>query len=339
MSLYSKIIYPLALILLIIGSCKTDPKPLQKIIINGNAQGTYYNITYFDEKGRNFKSDIDSLLMIVDKSVSIYDTASIISRVNNNDTSVIIDMIFVENFNLSQKISALTQGSFDITVGPLVNAWGFGFKKKEKITTILIDSLLNFVGFQNVAIINGKVQKKHSGIRIDFNAIAQGYSVDLVGKYFDDIGIQNYLIDIGGEVMGKGKKPDGKSWVVGIDKPLEDGNYDHQLQAKLKLDDKSLATSGNYRKFYIENGVKYSHTIDPKTGYPVQHSLLSATVLANDCGTADALATAFMVMGVEKAKIFLQNNPDFDAYLIYAGKSGIIETFITKGVEQKLITD
>ena len=241
-----------------------------------------------------------------------------------------LDFYFTDIFNLSKEIHSNTTGAFDPTVGPLVNAWGFGFTDRMKVDQNVVDSLLPLVNFHKVKIAENKVIKEDSRIQFDFNAIAQGYSVDLVGKLLESKGIENYLIDIGGEVLAKGKKPNGDLWEVGIEKPKDNASYGEGLQAIVKLENKALATSGNYRKFYEVNGIRYSHTIDPKTGYPVQHSLLSVSVLADECATADAYATAFMVLGLEKSKTLLNEFKNLDAYFIYSDEHGNLKTFFTR---------
>ena len=301
------------------------------IKFTGEAQGTYYAVTYFDTNRRNFQSEIDSLLNAFDQSVSVWVPNSVISKVNRNDTLVELDFYFTDIFNLSKEIHSSTAGAFDPTVGPLVNAWGFGFTDRMKVDQNIVDSLRPLVNFHKVKIAENKVIKEDSRIQFDFNAIAQGYSVDLVGKLLESKGIENYLIDIGGEVLVRGKKPNDDLWKVGIEKPKDNASYGEGLQAIVKLENKAMATSGNYRKFYEENGIKYSHTIDPKTGYPVQHSLLSVSVLADDCATADAYATAFMVLGLEKSKTLLSELRHPDAYFIYSDEHGNLKTFFTRG--------
>ena len=314
-----------------------NPHREAKLIkFTGEAQGTYYAVTYYDELGINFKSEIDSLLEIFDQSVSIWVPNSIISKINRNDSSVNPDYYFTEIFNLSKEVYDKSDGAFDPTVGPLVNAWGFGFTDRMKVDKNIIDSLLPLVGFSKVKLSDNKIIKEKHGIQFDFNAIAQGYSVDLSGKLLEERGITSYLIDIGGEVLGKGKKPNGDFWKVGIEKPKDNASYGEDLQAIVELNNKALATSGNYRKFYEENGIRYSHTIDPETGYPVQHSLLSVSVLANNCGLADAWATTFMVMGLEKSKDLLKNETDIEACFIYSDEEGNIKTFFSKGFEMIL---
>lgn len=307
----------------------------QKVSITGEAQGTYYAITYYDEQGRNLQPEIDSLLKSFDMVASMWVENSIISKVNREDTSVELNNIFIEIFKESLEVSEKTGGAFDFTVGPLINAWGFGFRNQMEMDQHIVDSLLRFVGFEKVKLLDGKIIKEDPRIQFDFNAIAQGYSVDLIADFLRSKGIHRFLVDVGGEVYAEGNKPGGEQWKVGIEKPAEDKNTQRELQAVVFLRNKALATSGSYRKFYVKDGVKYSHTINPETGYPVQHSLLSATVLADDCMTADAYATAFMVMGLEKTKEFLkETKTNLEAYLIYADEEGENQTFLTSGMRK-----
>jgi thiamine biosynthesis lipoprotein len=312
-------------------SCTSVQK---KVMFQGQTQGTYYAITYFDEEGRNFQSQADSILKAFDLSVSMWVPESVISRINSGDSLVQPDEWFIDIFKRSQEIAAKTGGAFDCTVGPLVNAWGFGFKGKIKMDQVKVDSLLQYIGYQKVSLDNQNRISKPIGVRFDFNAIAQGYAVDVLGNFLASRGINNYLIDIGGEVLGKGLKPDGQTWLVGIENPSVDSLSDRTVNTRVKLTDKALATSGSYRKYYEENGIRYSHTIDPHTGYPVRHSLLSVSVLAGDCATADGYATAFMVMGFDKAREFVENEPGLEAFFIVDGGSGIYQTYATKGLAE-----
>jgi FAD:protein FMN transferase len=313
-------------------SCKNQPEPVKFL---GEAQGTYYAITYYDREMRNFQPEIDSLFRSFDMSASVYVKESLISRFNRNDTSVVADSTFTIIFNKAKEVSENTGGAFDITVMPLVNAWGFGFTERSKVDSALVDSLLPLVGYKNIHLTDGKLFKNNSAVMIDYNAIAQGYTCDLIGDFLENKGIENYLIDVGGEVLGKGQKPDGSNWKVAIEKPAENAGSSRAVQIAVPLENKALATSGNYRKYIEENGIKYSHTIDPATGYPVQHSLLSVSVLAGDCMTADAYATAFMVFGLEKTKEFLNNNKGLEAYLIY-DDHGNLRTWSSEGFPSKL---
>jgi len=316
-------------------SCQ-GKKDLKVFKVSGTAQGTYYAITYCSDKNENLRPAMDSLFKYFDRSVSAYVPASILSRLNNNDSTVVADMIFETIFKKAMEVSVRSEGAFDITVGPLVNAWGFGFSQKAKVDQAMVDSLLQLVGYQKVQLINGKLIKADPRIRIDFDAIAQGYSSDWIAQFFEKRGIMNYLIDVGGEVLGHGTKPDGQMWSVAIEMPAKNSQDERKIQAILSLKDQAISTSGNYRKYYEENGVRYSHTIDPSNGYPVRHNLLSVSVLADDCITADAYATAFMVMGLEKAKRFLSNKRDIEAYFISDDQQGGFAIFYTPGFEKLL---
>jgi thiamine biosynthesis lipoprotein len=332
-----QIIAIIALFLLV--SCKYTKDTMQVVKFTGETQGTYYAVTYFEKDGINYQTEIDSLLHDFDLSVSMWVPQSIISKINRNEPMVKADGHFLGNFELSRKVYEKTNGAFDPTVAPLVNAWGFGFKDRMHVDKNVVDSLLPLVGFRNVKLVDNKVVKKDPHIQFDFNAVAQGYSVDLVVDFLKSNGVKACLVDIGGEVLAHGKKPDGNSWKVGIEKPKDNAAYGEGLKAIVKLENKALATSGSYRKFYEENGMRYSHTIDPKTGYPVQHSLLSVSVLADDCGAADAFATAFMVLGVNKSKKILEENPGLEAYFIYSDETGNLQTFVTKGFRKIIIEE
>ena len=332
----SRIYFSLAGILAL---CACDSKEPVLVKFTGETQGTYYSITYFDAEERNFQSHVDSLLKVFDLSASLWDTGSVISRINRNDPDVQTDEIFSELFRKSYEIFEKSGGAFDPTIGPFVNAWGFGFTNRRKVDQYVVDSLLPLVNYRNVKLENNSLIKSDPRIQLDFNAIAQGYAVDLIAGFLSERGISNYLIDIGGEVLGKGAKPRGESWKVGIEKPKDNAVYGEELQAIVQLRNQALATSGSYRKFYEENGIRYSHTIDPVTGYPVKHTLLSASVLAKDCATADAWATVFMVMGLEKSKSFIKNLEGLEAYFIYTEKNGKLNTYFTEGFKKILIED
>ncbi len=323
-------------VMLIFSSCSPE-KTLQPIHLQGEAQGTYYNMVYYDSLQRDLHPQVDSILKAFDRSVSLWLPNSILSRVNRNDTTVVLDDHFLGNFYDSQKVSKATRGAFDMTVGPLVEAWGFGFESREKVGKHIVDSLLPLVGYQKISIVNGKVVKADPRMQIDFNGIAQGYSDDVVGKYFDHLGIHNYLIDIGGEVKAKGHKPDGSFWRVGIEKPASDSVSPRILKAVILLHNMSVATSGSYRKYYEENGVRYSHTIDPKTGYPVQHSLLSVSVLTKNTAMADAYATAFMVMGYKKSRAFVESHPGLEAFFIWSAKDKTFQSYATPGFKKLIV--
>ncbi len=307
------------LIPILFSSCNQKESDLIKI--SGEAQGTTYHISYYAEKNINYKPALDSIFKKIDSSLSTYLPASIISRINRNETNVLVDDHFIKVFNKSMEVSKLTAGSFDITVAPVINAWGFGFSKKEKVDSGMIDSLLQFVGYKKIQIKGKQLIKEKPGIMLDFNAIAQGYTVDVIAKFLELKGIRSYFIELGGEVKARGKKSGDEYWKVGIDKPNEEEG-ERELQSIIKMQDQALATSGNYRKFYVENGKKFSHIIDPETGYPAKNNLLSVSVVANDCMTADAYATAFMVMGLEKSKEFLAAHTalHLEVFFIYDDK-------------------
>jgi thiamine biosynthesis lipoprotein len=268
----------------------------------------------------------------------MYDSTSIISRINNNDPTVEADDWFIDVFKKSSEVSTLSGGALDITVGPVVHAWGFGTAPIAKHDKAYIDSLLQFVGMDKVKLEGRKVTKKYPGVSLDVNAVAQGYSVDVVSKFFETKGIKNYLVEIGGEVHCKGTNAKDKLWHVGIDKPTDENIAPgDQLEAIIELDNKSLTTAGNYRKFFVENGVKYGHTIDPKTGFPAKNTLLSATVVADDAVTADAWDTAFMVLGLEKSKELLKKLPGIDVYFIYSNEQGKFEVFYSEGLKKMIV--
>ena len=315
-------------------SCN-HPEKLQKVMFGGETQGTYYAITYFEKDGVSYQNEIDSLLNDFDNTASMWVENSILSRVNRNDTNVKLNEHFIDIYELAKQVSENTKGAFDITVGPLINAWGFGFSERIKVDKHIVDSLLPLINFRAVSLSDGKIIKDKPGISFDFNAIAQGYSVDLVAGFLQTKGINNFIVDIGGEVVAHGKKPDGSLWRVGIEKPTETKDNERTLNAVVTMENTSLATSGSYRKYYEEGGIRYSHTINPKTGYPVTHSLLSVSVLAENASIADAYATAFMVMGLEKAKVFLEKNKELEAYFIYFEKDRL-KTYCTKGLQKIL---
>ena len=305
----------------------------ESIKIEGNAQGTTYHITYFDTQNRNLQPEIEKILKDFDKSVSTYIPNSIISRINSNQKNVIVDKYFKACFNKAKVVWKNTNGAFDPTVYPLVNAWGFGPGKKQKIEKAKIDSMLQFVGFELIKLKGNHVVKKDPRVAIDFNAFAQGYSVDVISEFLNSKGINSYIVEIGGEVYAKGRKPDGSNWTIGIEKPIDNKESENPLKAVVKLENLAIATSGNYRRFIIEDGIKYAHHIDPKTGYPTKNNLLSASVFSNECISSDANATGILVLGLEKAKVFLQKHPELQAYLIYSDENGKYQIYETPGLK------
>ena len=313
--------------LVILASCGRQPK---KMVLQGLAQGSYYAVTYYDEQGRNFQKEIDSIFHAVDVSVNLWVDTSVISKVNRNE-DVVLDSIFVDNFRIAQEAARLSDGYFDPTISPIVAAWGFSYKNGDSITPQLIDSLKQLVDYRNVSIENGKVVKANPAMTLDFNAIAQGYTSDLIASFLDSRGVKNYLVDTGGEIMARGCKPSGDPWIVGIEKPAENWDSEQVVQTRVALRDKGLVTSGSTRKYVERNGKRYSHCIDPNTGYPVEHQLLSATVLAENSVWADALASICMVMGMEKSLPLIESMDGVEAYYIYVNEKGDLETFATKG--------
>lgn len=314
-------------------SCQMLTNAPEKISFQGEAQGTYYMVTYFDEQNRNLQKEIDSILVDFDQSLSLWVPNSILSRVNRNEENVVLDRYFIDNFNLSEKVSEESDGAFDCTMGPLIEAWGFGFRERVDLDQRMIDSIREFVGFEKAKIENNILVKSDPRMELSFNAVAQGYSVDVVGRFLKNLGIHNFIIDIGGEVLASGNKPNSELWQVGIQRPTENQDGEIEAEVIVSLKDKALVTSGSYRKYYEKNGKRYSHMIDPSTGYPVTHSLLSVSVLADKCADADAYATAFMIMGLEKSKAFLERRNDLAAYFIYDDENGQMKTYSTKGFE------
>jgi FAD:protein FMN transferase len=315
-----------------LAACNNTP---QKNIISGEAQGTTYHISYFGPAQNNLKTEIDSLLADFDYSLSTYNPNSLITQLNNNATDS-TDEYFRVVFQKSKEVSILTDGAFDVTISPILNVWGFGHTPQAKTDSSGISELLNLVGYQKAEVINNRLNKSDSLVTLNFNAIAQGYSVDLLAEYLLSIGINDFLVELGGEIRANGTKENGESWKIGIDKPIEDVEG-RPLQAVIKLNNRSLATSGNYRKYFVEDGKRYGHSINPRTGYPAKNTLLSATVIADDCMTADAYATAFMVMGVEKTLEFLEKNGNLnlEVYLIYS-EGDDMKTYLSEGLKDLL---
>ncbi len=305
---------------------------------SGEVFGTFYNVTY--QSDNDLKSEIEAALKTVDDEFSMYNPSSTVSKINRGEKPELSGM-FMEVYELSQTVNKESGGAFDITVAPLVNAWGFGFKTKQMPDKHQVDSLRAFVGNDKFSVVNdGKKcfpRKKDRRTMLDFSAIAKGYGCDVVARLLRGKDIKNFMIDIGGEVVTSGNSEKRLPWKIGVTKPVDDPlGGDGELQTVLNITDKAMATSGNYRKFYYKNGRKYAHTIDPKTGRPVQHSILSATVIAKDCATADAYATAFMVLGVDGTKRVLENHPELMAYLIYSGRDGKNKVWFSPSLEGKI---
>ena len=300
----------------------------------GMVFGTVYHITY--QSSKSLQKDIEAELAKVDASLSPFNERSIITAVNENRDTV-VNKMFSDVFALAMKISDSTNGAFDITVAPLVNAWGFGFKGGAMPTHHQVDSLKALVGYHKVSLSNGRVSKTDPRIMLDCSSIAKGYGCDVVAKFLSAKGIDNYMVEIGGEIVTRGISEKRLPWKIGVTKPTDDSlNVNQEIQTIINVTDKAMATSGNYRNFYYKNGRKYAHTIDPSTGYPVQHNILSSTVIADDCATADAYATAFMVMGLDKAKTILSRHPELMAYFILASDDGTNKVWFSPSMKDKI---
>ena len=292
---------------------KTDAQASAYQHEEGMIFGTFYSLTYQSEK--SLQKEVEVALEQVDKEFSMFNEESTVAAINRGEDPRRSAM-FNEVFLLAQQVNADTEGAFDITVAPLVNAWGFGFKHQQTPTPEQVDSLL-------------KIRSQ-----LDFSAIAKGYGCDAAARTLDAHGAKNFMVEIGGEVVTKGCNPSGGQWRIGVTKPTDDSlSANTELQAVLAVNNAAMATSGNYRNFYYKGGRKYAHTIDPRTGYPVQHELLSATVFADRCAVADAYATSFMVLGLEKSKALLQRHPDMKAYLIYTDTQGKLAVWHSPGLK------
>jgi len=332
--------YPLLLILVVFVVWKVREKenPLfQFIEIHGTTMGTIgYSVKYFSEDGKNFGDEIDSLLNVWNLSLSTYIPESEISRFNDGSGCFIFESdYFLPVLRASKEVYEISNGAFDPTVGPLVNAWGFGPDKSMVPDSSAVDSLLHLVGFNNIRFDENKVCKQIPEIKLDFSAVAKGYAVDVIADFLEGKGIENLLVEIGGELVCKGTKNEGKPWRTAIEDPSVEV-YERKILAVVELKDRAVATSGNYRNYYVKDGITYVHTINPSTGYPITHTLISASVFANNCMIADAYATAFMVLGLEKAKALLDNNNSIDAYLIFREENGEIDTYVTEGIAQNI---
>ena len=327
------------LILLIIGTiyvAKTNDKApnakTQKF--SERIFGTVMNITYTHTE--DLHDTIMTCLKNVDGSLSMFNPNSTISRINRGETDTLCTYL-TEILPMAHSVSEATDGAFDITVAPLVNAWGFGFKSGQLPTDAQVDSLRALVGYKSITFANGIISKENPGTVIDLSAIAKGFGTDQVANLLMEHGVKNFMVEIGGEIVTRGNNPKGKAWHIGINRPVEDSTgTNNEIQEVIAVHDLAMATSGNYRNFYItEDGRKVSHTIDPSTGRPVQHSLLSSTVLAPTCAMADAFATSFMVMGIEKAKEVVKAHPELQAYFIYTDSTGTYKTWQNINIEEQ----
>lgn len=316
---------------------KKEPQP---ILLQGDAFGTTYNIQLYSEKNIDFKKGLDSVINAVNHSVSTYIPESDISKVNNGDSTVVVDSIFREVFEISDEVNKKTNGYFDPTIGVLRNAYGFGdVKPLKNIDSTTLDSLMKYVGFHKVKLNNdGTISKEYPQIYFDFNAVAKGFGIDCIGRYLESMGVKNYLIELGGEILTKGENIEGnQEWVVGIE-AVDSALEDRSFEAIVQLKNVGMASSGNYRKFRIDSatGKKYVHTLNPLTGSAEQSDVTSSTVIAPTCGLADAYATSFMALGLEKSKELLKNLPDVDAYLTFNDSLNNHQVFMTDGFKKRM---
>ena len=330
-----KLLYPVFLSLLLFSCQNAKKQEIAYVKNSGKIQGTFYHATYQHPEGKDLQQVIEQKMKEFDQSLSTYNPNSVISRINRNDDSARTDEYFESMYAEARKVSENSGGAFDITVAPLVNAWGFGFGDQSRKKSPDVKNILEYIGFEKIKLEDKKIIKSDKRIMLDASAIAQGQSSDIVGRLLESYGCKNFMIEIGGEVACKGLNPSGKKWQIGIDKPIDSPiNNDGDLQTIVAISGVGLSTSGNYRQFYYMNGKKYAHTINPKTGYPVEHNLLSATVIAPTCMQADAYATAFMVLGVDSSLALCNRIPDMECYLIFADEAGNYQVAYTDGFKK-----
>lgn len=320
-----------AIIIVIVRQQKTIPFQHN----TGFIFGTIYNITY--QSDDDLQTEIEGELKKVDESLSTFNKTSTISKINQGK-DVKVDDMFAEVFTLGENIAKETDGAFDMTVAPMVNTWGFGFKTGKEPSKAVVDSLRNIVGYQKIKMEKKHIIKQNPNTMLDCSAIAKGFGSDVVAKFLRQKGIKNFMIEIGGEIVTYGLNEKRVPWKIGVTKPVDDSlNNQQEIQTILNVTNKAMATSGNYRKYYYKNGKKYAHTIDPKTGYPVQHNILSSTVFADNCATADAYATAFMVTGLDGAKKILAKHPELMAYFIYVDQNGKNAVWYSPKLRKKIV--
>ncbi|WP_417609024.1 FAD:protein FMN transferase [Owenweeksia hongkongensis] len=323
----------LAIIGLALASCGAEPIIYENESV-GYAQGSTYQIKYITESQQDWTAQFDSIFEYIDQSMSTYMDESLISLINSGDTLVEVDHLFMEVLKRSSEISKESDGLFDVTVGPLVELWGFGKTKNIDIDSSKVDSAKSLIGYKQISVQNNSV-KVPQGFKIDFNSIAQGYTVDVVARFLEDNGVNQYMVEVGGEVRAKGKNSKDHYWKIGVDKPADEIDPEDRFQMIVELRDKSLATSGNYRKYWVdsETGIKYAHTIDPKTGFPARNQLLSVSIIADKCIDADAYATTCMVMGMQAAQSYIEGKDGVEAYFISTDENGDWKVNFTKGFE------
>ncbi len=324
---------------IVCSSCRLSSKEKSYIKLNGAVFGTYYHITYLHPKGEDLHTDIKEKLHAFDLSLSTFNPQSIISKINRNE-DVVVDEFFEQMYRAAVQVSRNTHGAFDISVAPLINAWGFGFGNKARKESPDIASILPYVGYEKISLIENRIIKADKRMMLDASAIAKGQAADVIGQLLSDKGCTNYMVEIGGEIVCKGVNPSGELWRIGIDSP-EDALFEQsrELHTVLALTDCGMATSGNYRQYYYRDGKKYAHTIDPITGYPVNHNLLSATVVASSSMLADAYATAFMVLGVDSSLAICNRLAEIECYLISEDEVGKFSIFQSQNFKQYLAAE
>ena len=325
----------IAILLLAATGCHRAADPVR---LYGEAQGTYYSIQYYDNGRRDLQPQVDSLLDAFDLSASLWVDSSLLRQLNAGLTDSLDDILHFLLYH-SMEISDYTNGAFDPRVGRLVQTWGFSFKERTEPDSATLAAMIE-AAHSTVGSNHGHYIRSNPATELDFNAIAQGYASDLVAQMLDNYGIENYLVDIGGEVVAHGCKPDGSAWRVGIERPAADRDSEPIVQTAIELRDGAVVTSGSYRKYYERDGVRYSHTIDPATGRPVQHSLLSVSVVEKEAWMADAMATAYMVMGLDSARAFMASHPDgpgTQAVMFIYDDHGSLKTYATDDFEKLTI--
>ncbi len=325
------------ILLVLLGCCLFACTPEVKYqYAEGRIYGTYYHISY--ESASDLNDGLRQEMERVNASLSMFNPRSVISRVNSNECDS-VDSLFCRMFGLAKKVNEVSCGLYDITVAPLVNAWGFGFKKESFPDSARIDSLRLLVGMEKVALKEGRLEKQLPGIQLDASSIAKGLGVDLAAEFLESEGVTNYMVEIGGEVRVKGESNKKRAWRIGVDRPEDDVTaQSRELQMILELKEGALATSGNYRNFYVRDGKKYAHTISPLTGYPIQTEVLGASVYAPSCMEADAYATAFMVMGFQKAREVIVADSHLEGCLIYE-EEGVLKTWVSDGLKARIVSE
>ncbi|MBT9189914.1 FAD:protein FMN transferase [Zobellia russellii] len=322
--------------MLLLCSCGGNPAGMVRNESSGAALGTSYNLIFLSKENLDLQKQVDSVFDVINHSLSTYIPVSDISKINKGDSTLVVDHMFKEVFELSQEVYGATNGYFDPTVGTLVNAWGFGPGKQIQMDSTRVDSLLQYVGLDKVELTaENRIKKSDPNIYFDFNAIAKGYSIDRLAKLMDANGIDNYLLEVGGELVAKGQNQiKHKPWIVGIDDPTVEN--ERKLKATIRLENRALASSGNYRHFRKDpvTGFKYVHTIDPITGFTKNANTLAATVLADNCAKADAFATSFMAMDLDQVSKVLTLNPELEAYLIFINEKGETDEFMSPGFKE-----